>query len=152
MLVSLTLTLMQGHGGSAKAKTQCWFSTTKHARSIKLSTMVGLFFTWPWLCKRLYGLTIFFTSAFFNNSGRKHDRRTFSETSSMRPYGGQRLSPSHRRNWVTTRFHMFEHYLCQEANANPEVHVKNFVIRWHCSTQHTGILWLCLASFNLWRA
>ena len=42
MLVSMTLTLMQGHCGSAKANIQCRIiSTTKQATIIKLATMVG---------------------------------------------------------------------------------------------------------------
>ena len=41
----MTLTLMQGHSGSAKKKYQHWIiSTTKPAISIKLATAVGLFF------------------------------------------------------------------------------------------------------------
>ena len=45
MLMSITLTLMQGHSGSAKAKNRHWIiSTTKQAISIKLAPMVGLFF------------------------------------------------------------------------------------------------------------
>ena len=45
MLVSITLTMMQGHSGSAKAKNQrCMLSATKQAIRIKLSTTVGLFF------------------------------------------------------------------------------------------------------------
>ena len=43
MLVQMTLTLMQGHSGSAKAKTQrCMLSATKQL-SIKLATTVGHF-------------------------------------------------------------------------------------------------------------
>ena len=60
MLVSITLTLMQGRSGSAMAKIQRWIiSTTKQATSINLATTVGHCFTWLWLCKRLYGLTSF---------------------------------------------------------------------------------------------
>ena len=45
MLVLMTLTLMQGHSGSAKAKNQrCMLSETKQAISIKLATTVDLFF------------------------------------------------------------------------------------------------------------
>ena len=45
MLVWMTLTLMQGHSGSAKAKIQCWIlSTTKQATRIKLAKTVDLFF------------------------------------------------------------------------------------------------------------
>ena len=33
-------------------------STAKQAITFTLATMVGHFFTWAWLCKRLYGLTI----------------------------------------------------------------------------------------------
>ena len=45
MLVSMTLTLMQGHSGSAKAKIQYWFILkTKQAKSIKLATTVGHFY------------------------------------------------------------------------------------------------------------
>ena len=45
MLVSMTLTLMQGHGRSAKAKIQRWIiSTTEHATSVNLATTIGLFF------------------------------------------------------------------------------------------------------------
>ena len=70
MLVSMTLTLMQGHSGSAKDKNQCWIiSTTKQATSIALAMYNGrplfYFFTWPWLCKRLYGLTLLFFFLFF---------------------------------------------------------------------------------------
>ena len=44
LLVLMTLTLMQAHSGSAKAKNQrCMLSATKQAISIKLST-VGFFF------------------------------------------------------------------------------------------------------------
>ena len=44
MLVSMGLTLMQGHSGSATAKHQrCIISTTKQAISIKLTTTVGHF-------------------------------------------------------------------------------------------------------------
>ena len=60
MIISTTLTLMQGHSGLAKAKNQhCMLSATKQAISIKLATMVGwcFFFTWPWLCKCLYGFS-----------------------------------------------------------------------------------------------
>ena len=43
MLVSMTLTLMQGHSGSAKAKKNrfCMLLATKQAMSIELATMVG---------------------------------------------------------------------------------------------------------------
>ena len=45
MLVSMTLTLMQGHNGSAKAKSKRWIiSTIKQAIRIKLATTVCLFF------------------------------------------------------------------------------------------------------------
>ena len=37
---------------------------TKQAISIKLATTVGCVFTWPGLCKRLYGLTILFLSLY----------------------------------------------------------------------------------------
>ena len=41
-LVSMTLTLMQGHSGSPEAKIQCWIiSTTKPATRIKLAPTVG---------------------------------------------------------------------------------------------------------------
>ena len=44
MLVSITLTLMQGHSELAKATIQrCVLSATKQARSIKLATTVGNF-------------------------------------------------------------------------------------------------------------
>ena len=44
MLVSMTLTLMLGHIGSAKAKNQrLMLSATKQAISIKLATTVGHF-------------------------------------------------------------------------------------------------------------
>ena len=44
-LVSMTLTLMPGRSGSAKAKIQCGIiSTTKQTTSIKLATTVGHFF------------------------------------------------------------------------------------------------------------
>ena len=46
MLVSMALTLMQGHSGLAKAKNQCdMLSGTRQAISIKLATMVALFFS-----------------------------------------------------------------------------------------------------------
>ena len=49
------------HSRSAKVQNQRWItSTTKQAISIKLSTTVGLFFMWPWLWKRVYGLTIMY--------------------------------------------------------------------------------------------
>ena len=57
MLVAMTLTLMQGHNGSAKDKNQRWIiSTTKQARSITLATTLGHFFfcTWPWPWKRFF--------------------------------------------------------------------------------------------------
>ena len=48
-LYSMTLTLMQGHSGSANVRIQYWIiSTTKQAMSIKLATTVG-HFMWPWL-------------------------------------------------------------------------------------------------------
>ena len=44
MLFSMTLTLMQGHSGSTKAKNQhCMLSETKQAVSIKLAATVGHF-------------------------------------------------------------------------------------------------------------
>ena len=44
MLVLMTLTLMQGHSGSAKARNQrSMLSATKQAISIKLATKVGHF-------------------------------------------------------------------------------------------------------------
>ena len=55
MLVSMTLTLMQGHIGLAEANNQRYMlSATKQALSIKFAITVGHFFTWPWLCKRLW--------------------------------------------------------------------------------------------------
>ena len=45
MLVLITLTVMQGHGGLATAKNQhCMLSATKQVISIKLATTVGFFF------------------------------------------------------------------------------------------------------------
>ena len=45
MLVLMTLTLMHGHSGSAKAKNEsCMLSATKQSRSIILATNVGHFF------------------------------------------------------------------------------------------------------------
>ena len=45
MLVLITLTFMQGHSGSAKAKNQhCMLSATKQAIRIKLATMVAIFY------------------------------------------------------------------------------------------------------------
>ena len=45
MLALMTLTLMQGHSGSAKEKIQrCMLSAAKQAISIKLATMVGHFY------------------------------------------------------------------------------------------------------------
>ena len=45
MLVSMTLSLMQGHSGSAKAKIQCLIvSTTKQATSMTLARTVGHFY------------------------------------------------------------------------------------------------------------
>ena len=45
MLVSMTLTLMQGHSGLAKAKTQRWIiSTSKQAIRIKLARTVSHFY------------------------------------------------------------------------------------------------------------
>ena len=45
MLVSMTLTLMQGHSESAKAKIQrCMLLATKQAISIALATTVGHFY------------------------------------------------------------------------------------------------------------
>ena len=45
MFVSMTLTLMPGHSGSAKAKYQrCMLSATKQAISFKLATTVGHFY------------------------------------------------------------------------------------------------------------
>ena len=44
MLISMTLTLMQGHSGLAKANIQCLIIlTTKQATHIKLATKVGQF-------------------------------------------------------------------------------------------------------------
>ena len=51
----MTLTLMQGHSLSAKAKNLCCvLLATKQAIIIKLVTTVGHYFTWTchWLCKR----------------------------------------------------------------------------------------------------
>ena len=45
MLVSMTLTLLQGHSGSAKAKNQrCILLATEQAITIKLATTVSLIF------------------------------------------------------------------------------------------------------------
>ena len=60
-LFSITLTLMQGHSGSTKAKIQCWIiSTTKQATTIKIATTVGhllchldfanVYMAWPTCC------------------------------------------------------------------------------------------------------
>ena len=58
MLVSMTLTLMQGHSWSAKVKISFDLSWQL---SIRVGTTVGLFFlTWPWLSKCLLGLTTLF--------------------------------------------------------------------------------------------
>ena len=70
MLISMTLTLMQGHSGLAKAKYQrCMLSATKQAISIKLATTVGLFFyvTLTLTLQTLYGLSNEneFVSSFF---------------------------------------------------------------------------------------
>ena len=46
--------------GRQRQKFSLIILTTKQATSIKLCTMVGHFFTWPWLCKCLYGLTSLF--------------------------------------------------------------------------------------------
>ena len=66
MLVSMTLTLMQGHSGSAKATILGWIiSTTKPATGIKLSTTVGHFGgtltlrTFIWLDQLVLGLFLF---------------------------------------------------------------------------------------------
>ena len=63
MLVSMTLTLTQGHTGSAKAKYQRWIiSTTMQAISIKLAFNSRHFFTcrWLWKCYYEYDWTILF--------------------------------------------------------------------------------------------
>ena len=55
MLMSITLTLMQGHSGSAKTKNVRWFivtTTGKQAISIQFATTVGHFLMWPWF--RIY--------------------------------------------------------------------------------------------------
>ena len=45
MLVSITLTVMQGHGGSTKANNQRYMlSATKQAISVKPATTVGHFY------------------------------------------------------------------------------------------------------------
>ena len=59
MLNLMTLTLMQGHNGSAKATNQCWIIlTTKQTVSIKLATTVGHFLRDLDFENVLYGLTI----------------------------------------------------------------------------------------------
>ena len=59
-LVSITLTLIQGHSRLAKTKIQCGImSTTKQAPSIKHATRVGHFLRYL-DCKSVYGLTIYF--------------------------------------------------------------------------------------------
>ena len=55
MLVLMTLTLMQGHSGSAEEQIQrATISTTKQVISINLATTVGYDF------EHVYGLTMFF--------------------------------------------------------------------------------------------
>ena len=45
MLMLISMTLMQGHSGLAKAKNQrCMLSAAKQARSIKLAKTVGHFY------------------------------------------------------------------------------------------------------------
>ena len=62
ILILMTLALMQSHSGLAKAKNQrCMLSPTKQA--ICISCYNGRpFYTWvwPWLCKRLHGLSNLF--------------------------------------------------------------------------------------------
>ena len=66
MLVSMTLTLMQGHSGSAKAKSQRWIiSTSKQAISIKLATTVSQLLRDLDFFKRVYGLILMFYFTFF---------------------------------------------------------------------------------------
>ena len=45
------------HARLAQKNQRCMLSATKQAISIKLATSVCQFFTWPWLCKRLYGVS-----------------------------------------------------------------------------------------------
>ena len=60
MPVLMTLTLMKGHIGSAKAFQLLMILTTKQTTSIKTCYNGRTFFTWPWLWKHVYGLTILF--------------------------------------------------------------------------------------------
>ena len=61
MLVSMTLTLVQGHSGLAKAKHQHYMlSVTKQAIRIKLTTTVGHLLGDLDLDLLLYGLTSLF--------------------------------------------------------------------------------------------
>ena len=71
MLVLITLTLMQGHSGSAMQQIRvaaCSRQLNKQAGINKHMTCCNgkpfFCFTWPWLCKRLYGLTNLFYHAF----------------------------------------------------------------------------------------
>ena len=54
MFILMTLTLMQGHTHSWSAKAKIMFFIILN----KLTTTVGTFCTWPWICERLYCLTI----------------------------------------------------------------------------------------------
>ena len=61
MLVSMALTLMQGHSGSAKTQKSALITTTKPAISrIKLATTVGQFLSDLDFWKRVHGLTILY--------------------------------------------------------------------------------------------
>ena len=66
-LVLMTVTLMQGHSGSAKEKIQrCMLSATKQAITIKLATTVGHFLRDLDLdFANVYGWTIFFFFPFY---------------------------------------------------------------------------------------
>ena len=55
ILMTLALTLMQGHNWLAEEKIQCWIIWTIMQAISMLSNYV---FTWPWLWKHLYGLTL----------------------------------------------------------------------------------------------
>ena len=56
ILISMTLTLMQGHSGLAEETIQRWIISTTRQTIIVLGKK--LCFTWLWLWNHLYGLTI----------------------------------------------------------------------------------------------